>query len=109
VHAICTPEGADVALEVCGSPDVIPTGLRFLRPAGRYVLAGVVNPRSFVRIDANLLVRKMITLAGVHNYHPRHLVQALDFVRANRERFPFHELVDGKYPLENVGKAMKDA
>ena len=25
-----------------------------------------------------------ITLKGIHNYHPRHLVQALDFVMANR-------------------------
>jgi Zn-dependent alcohol dehydrogenase len=45
----------------------------------------------------------------VHNYHPRHLVQALDFVHANRARFPFHDLVDGKYGLDEVGRAMKDA
>ncbi|MGH8721453.1 MAG: hypothetical protein ACREU4_05685, partial [Burkholderiales bacterium] len=75
----------------------------------RYVLAGVVNPGSFVRIDANLLLRKLVTLRGVHNYHPRNLVEALDFVVANRARFPFHDLVDGKYRLEDVGRAMKDA
>ena len=28
---------------------------------------------------------------------------------ANRKRFPFHDLVDGKYKLEQVGQAMKDA
>ena len=42
---------------------------------------------------------KLITIRGVHNYHPRHLIEALDFVHGNRKRFPFHALVDGKYAL----------
>lgn len=109
VRALCKPEGADVVIEVCGYPEVITAGIGFLRNGGRYVLGGVVNPDSFVRIDVNQILRKLITLRGVHNYHPRNLIEALDFVHANRERFPFHDLVDGKYPLEQVGRAMKDA
>jgi putative phosphonate catabolism associated alcohol dehydrogenase len=109
VRALCKPEGADVVIEVCGYPEVIPGGIQFLRNGGRYVLAGVVNPDSFVKIDVNLILKKLITLRGVHNYHPRNLVEALDFVHANRKRFPFHELVDGKYRLEDLGRAMKDA
>jgi alcohol dehydrogenase len=80
-----------------------------LRTGGHYVLGGVVNPESFVNIDVNQILRKLITLRGVHNYHPRHLIQALDFVLHNRTRFPFRELVDGKYPLDQVGRAMSDA
>ncbi|MBM3358774.1 MAG: zinc-binding dehydrogenase [Betaproteobacteria bacterium] len=109
VRAFCKPEGADAVIEVCGYPEVIPAGIQYLRTGGRYVLGGVVNPDSFVRIDANQLLRKLITLRGVHNYHPRNLIEALDFVHANRKRFPFHDLVDGKYKLEEVGRAMKDA
>lgn len=109
VRAACRPDGTDAVLEVCGYPDVIPVGLQFLRIGGRYTLGGVVNPDSFVRFDANVLLRKLVTLRGVHNYHPRHLVQALDFVVANRERFPFRDLVDGKYGLNEVGQAMRDA
>ncbi len=109
VRALCKPEGADVVLEVCGNPDVIPAGIQFLRTGGRYVLGGVVNPDAFVRIDANQILRKLVTLRGVHNYHPRNLIEALDFVHANRKRFPFHDLVDGKYKLEEVGRAFKDA
>jgi threonine dehydrogenase-like Zn-dependent dehydrogenase len=109
VRALCQPEGADAVIEVCGYPAVIPSGLQFLRPGGRYVLGGVVNPDSFVNIDVNQILRKLITLRGVHNYHPRNLVEALEFVHANRKRFPFHDLVDGKYRLDQVGQAMKDA
>ena len=102
-------EPADVVIEVCGDPAVIPDGIACLRTGGRYVLGGVVNPDAFVRIDANQILRKLITLRGVHNYHPRNLPEALDFVVANRRRFPFHDLVDGKYRLDEVGRAMQDA
>jgi len=109
VRSLCQPEGADAVIEVCGYPEVIPAGVQFLRTGGRYVLGGVVNPDSFVNIDVNQILRKLLTLRGVHNYHPRNLIEALDFVHANRKRFPFHDLVDGKYSLDQVGKAMKDA
>ena len=65
--------------------------------AGRYTVAGFVNPNADVTIDANLLVRQCVTLRGIHNYHPRHLVQALDFVVANRSRFPFANIVDARF------------
>lgn len=109
VAALCRPMGADAVIEVCGDPGVIPAGVAMLRVGGRYVLGGVVNPGAMVTLDANLVLRKMLTLCGVHNYHPRHLVEALDFVVAQRHRFPFAELVDGVYPLDRVGEAMADA
>jgi len=109
VREICRPEGADAVLEVCGVPDVIPLGIEMLRVGGTYVLGGVVNPNARVTLDASLVLRKLLTLRGVHNYHPRNLVEALDFVVANRWRFPFHDLVDGRYPLDRIDEAMTDA
>jgi len=109
VRDICRPEGADVVIEVCGAADAIPIGIEMLRVGGTYVLAGVVNPGAMVTLDANLVLRKLLTLRGVHNYHPRNLIEALDFIVTNRQRFPFHELVDAKYPLERVNEAMADA
>lgn len=109
VRENCPPDGPDAVIEVCGDPAVIPAGIDMLRTGGTYVLGGVVNPDANVTVDANRLLRKLLTLRGVHNYHPRHLLQALEFVVAHRERFPFHELVDGKYSLAQVGEAMRDA
>jgi alcohol dehydrogenase len=109
VRALCKPEGADAVIEVCGYAEVAIAGLQFLRTGGRYVFGGVVNPGSNVTLDANMILRKLLTIRGVHNYHPRHLIEALDFVHGNRKRFPFHALVDGKYALDQVGQAMKDA
>ena len=109
VREACPPDGADVCIEVCGVPEVIVQGLAMLRVGGRYTLGGLVNPEANVTLDANLLVKKCITLRGIHNYHPRHLIQALDFVRANRHRVPFHQIVDSKFSLQQIDLAFKKA
>ncbi|MBL93937.1 MAG: hypothetical protein CMF70_01370 [Magnetovibrio sp.] len=109
VRAECPPDGADVGIEVCGYASVVPLGLRMLRVGGRFVIGGLVNPESNFDLDGNLVLRKWITLKGVHNYHPRHLIQALDFVMSNRERFPFGEIVDSKFSLEELDEAFAKA
>lgn len=109
VRKLCPPDGADAVIEVCGVPDVIPQGLQMLRAGGRYVLAGLVNPDANVTIDANMLVKRWVTMRGIHNYHPRHLIQALDFVMANRTRFPFKDIVDSKFALKDLDVAFKKA
>ena len=109
VRALAPPDGVDVVIEVCGIPDVIPAGLKMLRVGGRYTLGGIVTPDADVTVDANLFVKKWITLRGIHNYHPRHLIQALDFVVANRDRFPFKDIVDSKFSLDELNEAFKRA
>jgi threonine dehydrogenase-like Zn-dependent dehydrogenase len=109
IRFACQPNGADVVIEQCGVAGVIPIGLQFLRTGGSYILGGIVNPNAWIRIDANQLLCKLITLRGVHNYHPRHLVQACDFLVSQRHRYPFGDLVDGKYRLDQVNQAMADA
>jgi alcohol dehydrogenase len=109
INALCLPEGADAVIEVCGVPEALTLGLEMVRVGGTYVIAGLVSPGANVTLDANRFVKKMITLKGVHNYHPRHLIEALDFVMQNKAIFPFSKLVDGQYSLDDVTQAMSDA
>ena len=76
-----------------------------LRIAGRYVICGLVNPGATFMLDGNDILRRWINIKGVHNYHPRHLIQALDFVVNNRERFPFAEMVNSKFSLDQLNEA----
>ena len=109
VRAAAPPDGPDVAIEVCGVPAAVPAGVAMLRVGGRYVIGGLVNPESHFQIDGNQLLRKWITLRGIHNYHPRHLLRALDFVMANRDRFPFRDIVDSRFGLDELDKAFEQA
>ncbi len=109
VREISPPDGPDVVMEVCGEPSVVASGVAMLRVGGRYVLVGMVSPNAMITLDGCELIRKWITLRGVHNYHPRHLVQALDFVMANRDRFPFNEIVDSRFGLDQLDEAFEKA
>ena len=109
VRRLSPPDGPDAVIEVCGVASVIPAGLHMLRTGGRYVLGGLVSPGADFTADGNEILRKWITLKGVHNYHPRHLIQALDFVMANRDRFPFGEIVDSKFTLDQLDEAFAKA
>lgn len=101
--------GADAVIEVCGDARTLAQALSWVRPGGRVIVAGTVNPGAMVELDANQILRRCASLIGVHNYHPRHLVQALAFVSGYRAQYPFGELVDGRYPLAAVGEAIADA
>ena len=109
VRDVATPDGADVVIEVCGVASVVTEGIQMLRVGGRYILAGFVGPGATLSIDAHDLVKKWITLRGIHNYHPRHLIQALDFVMSNRDRYPFKEIVDSTFRLDELNDAFDKA
>jgi putative phosphonate catabolism associated alcohol dehydrogenase len=109
VRNLCEPDGADVVIEVCGYADAVPTGLRMLRTGGRYTIGGLVNPNANFTIDGNYVLKRWLTIRGIHNYHPRHLIEALDFVMANRSRFPFGKIVDSKFSLDQMDEAFKKA
>jgi putative phosphonate catabolism associated alcohol dehydrogenase len=109
IKANCLPVGPDAVIEVCGVADVIPPGIEMVRTGGTYVIAGLVSPGADVHFDAHRIVKKMITLRGIHNYHPRHLIDALEFVKNNKSIYPLAALVDGFYSLDEVTQAMDDA
>jgi putative phosphonate catabolism associated alcohol dehydrogenase len=109
VREACPPDGADAAIEASGAAKALAPGLRMLRKGGRYVTVGLVFPGAVVTLDASALVAGCVSLRGVHNYHPRHLVQALDFVTASRRLLPLGELVQGRFPLDGLDDAFAHA
>lgn len=101
--------GADVVIETAGAPAALADGLRLLRPGGRLVTAGLVVPGSTLTLDASEIVRRCVTIRGVHNYAPRHLLAALEFVQAHRGRLPLGDLVDTRFPIEAADAALAAA
>ncbi|ORA19952.1 zinc-binding dehydrogenase [Mycobacterium arosiense] len=93
----------DVLLDLAGAPATLERGLAALDVQGVAVLAGSVTPNAAVAVDAESVVRRQLSILGVHNYEPRHLTAALSFLRRTRERFPWPELVAGPGSLADVG------
>lgn len=92
----------DVLLELSGSPTAVGEGLAALDVQGVGVLAGSVAPHAKVAVDAESVVRRQLSLFGVHNYEPRHLAAALEFLHRTRGRFPWADLVADPGSLNDV-------
>lgn len=98
---------ADVVVEVAGVPQVVPAGVEALRPGGHYLLAGMVLPGPNLALGGESVVRKCLTIRGTHNYAPRHLQQALGFLRTHRDAYPWQSLVSPPLPLEAMNEALQ--
>ena len=96
----------DVVFEVAGIKELIPQGLSLLRPGGTYVLVGLVHPDSELGITAEQIIRKCLSIKGVHNYSPKHLDTAISFLERNIDNFPFEELVSPPYKLDKLDEAV---
>jgi alcohol dehydrogenase len=101
--------GADVVLELSGAVELVQASLALARTGGTVVLAGTVAPVGLVPLDPEKVVRRMLTIRGVHNYHPRDLGTALAFLAGPGRAFPFDALVSGAYPLQEAERAFAHA
>lgn len=98
----------DVALEFSGSVDAVGQALSQLDVGGVLVLVGSVSPGSAVAVDPERVVRRWLTVTGVHNYEPAHLGEAVDFLARTADRYPWLDLVAPPRPLDELGALFGD-
>ncbi|MCP4644650.1 MAG: alcohol dehydrogenase, partial [bacterium] len=72
---------------------------------GRYVLVGAVFPGPDLRVSPEQIIRRMISIHGLHNYTPDDLAAAVSFLALNHRRFPFAGLVTKSFPLNRTKAA----
>lgn len=96
------PDSVDVALELSGAPAGVRACLDSLDIGGTAVLAGSVAPAGEVGLDPEQLVRGWQTVAGVHNYEPRHLAEAVDFLVSAGDVLPWEDILDGPIGLSDL-------
>ncbi|NIQ33797.1 MAG: zinc-binding dehydrogenase, partial [Nitrososphaeria archaeon] len=101
--------GADLCIEVAGTPEAVPEGLQMLRRGGRYLEMGTIFKGAFTSIDISWLIMRALRIVGARNYEPRHLAKALDFLMKNRSKYPFKKLITKKYALAEINEAFKTA
>jgi threonine dehydrogenase-like Zn-dependent dehydrogenase len=101
--------GADICVEVVGSPSVIPEGVRMLKNGGHYLIMGSINPKQTAPLEAGRIVFGRITLVALATYEPWVIPQALDFMQRNLKRYPFQQLISHTFPLDEINEAFQQA
>jgi threonine dehydrogenase-like Zn-dependent dehydrogenase len=99
--------GADVVIECVGSPQVVPEALEMCRDGAKVLVLGHYGDAGEIAINPHVITRKQLQLFGSWGSEPRHMAQALQFLRTKGDRFPFEELVTHRFPLEKVMQAIE--
>jgi len=105
------PHGVDVAVEMTGAKNVIHEGVQLLRNGGHYSFAGMVHPDSQLSsLTGETIIRKCLTIRGVHNYTPWNLEEAVKFLDEQREELPLESVLSpSSYALSNINDAIAEA
>ena len=101
--------GADIALEFAGFHSAVEMCLHHIRTGGCVLLAGSVFPGDEVRISPEQIIRRMITLRGLHNYLATDLEAAIQFLKTTVHKYPFQALVSKTFPLDQTKAAFEYA
>lgn len=106
---ITTELGVDRFIDMSGSPDAMEAGIDALQLNGRAVFVGAVFKQRKTGIDAEQIIRKLITIKGLHNYNYNDFSVAVDFIVENWKKYPFSEMIEKDFPLEEINDAFQYA
>ena len=101
----CDPNGVDLAIEVTGTPHVVKGGVSALRTGGDYIFVGMVTPDGILPITGEQIIRKCLRMRGVHNYSPKHLEMAIEFLQQTQHYYPYKDLVRPPLSLSELPNA----
>ncbi|MCC6682573.1 MAG: zinc-binding dehydrogenase [Phycisphaeraceae bacterium] len=109
VDRLTNGRGVDAAIELSGATAAMNGTLPLLRIGGKYVLVGAVFPSPDVNFSPETIIRRMLTITGLHNYSPDDLLAAVRFLGRYHQTYPFLDLVEGVWPLREADAAFKHA
>jgi putative phosphonate catabolism associated alcohol dehydrogenase len=99
----------DVLLEFSGRVEAMESTLALLAIGGKVLWVGATYPQPAVRIDAESIVRRLLTLKGLHNYNGQDLQTAVEFIETHHLAFPWDKLVCDRFTLDQAQEAFRYA
>ena len=96
-------------IDFSGAPQAMENGIDLLSIGGTAVWIGATYPQRQVQINAEQVVRKILTIKGLHNYNEHDLIAAVDFITQYHHVYPFEQLVQGAFSLDQVEAAFQYA
>ncbi|KAL7673041.1 hypothetical protein ACOME3_007912 [Neoechinorhynchus agilis] len=103
---------ADVVIETCGNRLCTREALDMLKVNGYLILTGLVHSDSLLEFMGEKIVRKLLTIKGIHNYTLTDFNQAVDWIEEHFDKFPFDDLFLNECPpvaLDEYKEAFKMA
>ncbi len=98
--------GADIAIEAAGPAAAFEEGIQMIRRGGRFLVIGQATKKA-VQFSPRMINSGMLEIIGVVSAHVQHFYKAMEFLKNNRMRFNFDEMITNSYPLSGVNEALE--
>lgn len=100
---------ADIAFDMSGAPEAMEAGLDALQLGGIAVWVGAVFKTRAIKVNPETMIRKLLTIRGLHNYNYEDFRTARDFMVEHLDEFPFHLIVEKEFALADADAAFEYA
>jgi len=101
--------GVDLALELSGASSAFGSLWPQVRIGGTIALVGAVFTADAVSLSMEHIVRRNLTIRGIHNYGPDDLVQAIRFLVNYGQTYQLDTVVTKWFSLSDVQEALTAA
>lgn len=98
--------GPEVVIEASGYAPAFREGLEMIKRGGTYLILGIISKME-VSILPSMILGKKMTIIGSQSATIRHYHKALQFIKNNKHKYPFSELVTAKFKLEEINEALE--
>ncbi len=99
----------DLVFDFSGVPEALERSLNLLDIGGTAIWVGGTFPQRDMTINAEHIIRRLITIKGLHNYNRTDLVTAVEFIDQAQHHFPFKDLIYTQGSLDKVNEAFQTA
>jgi len=100
--------GADVVFECSGFPSAFSEGVQFARDGGKYIVVGqFMDAGPAEGFHPFWITFKEVTVKGSYSWEPKHTAKAVALLGRIKDRYPLHEIVTHRFPLEKTTEAVE--
>lgn len=98
--------GADLVIDAAGPVDAFEDALAMVRRGGRILVIGQSTANT-VPFSPRRINKDMLEIIGVVSAHVTHFYKAMQFLKSQRHRFRFEDMLTNSYPLSGVTEALQ--
>jgi alcohol dehydrogenase len=99
----------DIVFEFSGANKAMEDGIKLLHIGGTLIFIGAVFAQPPISINAEYIIRNILTIKGLHNYNNEDFIKATQFMEQYYNSFPFTNLIKRGFELEDTDLAFQYA
>lgn len=95
----------DVIIDFSGANEAMKQSLMIAATGAKIIWVGATFPQEDLEISAEMVIRRILTIQGIHNYNQQDLVQAVNFLERTYHQYDFSRFIEKSFALEETKEA----